>query len=598
MKEAPKRKIGMATLLTLTFGGLVALSTGVLLLVSLSNVLESTRNSLGSRLERLIEDAALQSEIFFEPMEAHARWLSREVAAGRVDPANKEQFQALLVGATSTLPQIEAVSFQYPEGHGFFYEPKLNKLQDVQWPREWQVQLNPNRSADQGGAANTGVWVLRPSVLDGTPATTFVSRVRTPEGEVGAVAVRVDLNPLSRSLASNASFRGYELVRFLLFNDRIVIGHPLLQTLGSASRPTIDDLGDPFLSELADGQRYPLNLVGDIPGVETFSLETPRGQRIFALTADQNREAGGKLTIGVHFDARTGSPELFRLVTVASIGTLLLIGSIIIAFILGRKAAAPMGQLADAALLIQENKLEEVAQLPTSSVKELSAATTAFNEMVGGLKERTKIRDLFGKYVPQDVAGLLLSDDSTAEPRNALATVLFLDIVGFSSISENMSPGDVVETMNAFFSDAVHLIEDEGGMVTQFQGDAILAVFNVPVAREKHAEAAVRAGISILKEIENQKYGGQSLRCRIGINTGPLVAGAIGAQDRLSYTVYGDAVNVAARLEQMNKEFDTQILVSGGTAELADQFAYKKIGNLPIRGRKEPVDVFTILEKT
>ena len=88
------------------------------------------------------------------------------------------------------------------------------------------------------------------------------------------------------------------------------------------------------------------------------------------------------------------------------------------------------------------------------------------------------------------------------------------------------------------------------------------------------------------------------MRCRIGINTGPLVAGAIGAQDRLSYTVYGDAVNVAARLEQMNKEFDTQILVSGGTAELADQFTYKKIGNLPIRGRKEPVDVFTVLEKT
>ena len=265
-------------------------------------------------------------------------------------------------------------------------------------------------------------------------------------------------------------------------------------------------------------------------------------------------------------------------------------------FSLGRRAAAPMKQLADAAQLVQNNKLDEVAPLPVSSVKELAAATTAFNEMVDGLKERVKIRDLFGKYVPQNVATLLLTDDTTAEPKNAEATILFLDIEGFSTISEKLSPAEVVATMNAFFSEAVELIEEEGGMVTQFQGDAILAVFNVPVPQENHAAAAVRAGLSIINQIKQNKYAGQTLNCRIGINTGPLVAGAIGAQDRLSYTVYGDAVNVAARLEQMNKEYDTRILLTQATADLVKDHQFKQIGKLPIRGRRTPADVYTIAD--
>ena len=144
-----------------------------------------------------------------------------------------------------------------------------------------------------------------------------------------------------------------------------------------------------------------------------------------------------------------------------------------------------------------------------------------------------------------------------------------------------------------FSSDAVRLIEDEGGMVTQFQGDAIVAVFNVPIEREDHALRATRTALAIIRTIAEKDYAGQTLSCRIGINTGPLVAGAIGAEDRLSYTVYGDAVNVAARLEQMNKEFGTQILLSAATVELIEGYAFKEMGSLPIRGRDAPVDVFT-----
>jgi class 3 adenylate cyclase len=148
--------------------------------------------------------------------------------------------------------------------------------------------------------------------------------------------------------------------------------------------------------------------------------------------------------------------------------------------------------------------------------------------------------------------------------------------------------------MNAFFSDAVDIIEAEEGMVTQFQGDAILAVFNVPIPKEDHAAAAVRSAQKIFDKISKTEYEKQALNCRIGINTGPLVSGAIGAEDRLSYTVYGDAVNVAARLEQMNKEYGTSILLAEATVELVEGIEFERIGSVPIRGRETEVEVFTL----
>ena len=588
-----KRRIGIATVLTAAFGGLIAITTGALLFLSLNNTLESTRNNLGLKLENLINDAAQQSQAFYQPVEAQANWLAQEIVAGRVDLNDQRSLKILLLGAVSTLPQIDAVTFQYPDGSGFFYDANRNTIENVEWRKAWRVRLTPKAKEGEPLPPSPGRWVLRPSVIDGKPDSTFIIRARSDEGDIGVVGVRLNLSSLSKSLASDATFRDFDLVRFLLLNDRDVIGHPLLQGFDETSRPTIAELNDPYLKQLEKGERFELRIVGDIPGVDTFALQTDHGQRIFAIMDDNSRQAGGNLKIGVHFDPQAGAAELQRLLSVAVIGVSLLLVSILIAFFLGRRAAAPMRQLANAAQLVQGNELEKVEPLPIGSVRELAAAATAFNEMVVGLRERSKIRDLFGKYVPQDVANLLLSDDNTAEPKNAEATVLFLDIVGFSSISEKLKPSQVVAVMNAFFSDVVELIEAENGMVIQFQGDAILAVFNVPLAREDHAAAAIRSSLSIVETIREKKYVGHELDCRIGINTGPLVAGAIGAKDRLSYTIYGDAVNVAARLEQMNKEYGTQVLVSGTTTELVDGYSFKVIGEVPIRGREKPVAVFT-----
>ena len=140
----------------------------------------------------------------------------------------------------------------------------------------------------------------------------------------------------------------------------------------------------------------------------------------------------------------------------------------------------------------------------------------------------------------------------------------------------------------------VDILEARGGVVTQFQGDAILATFNVPVANENHALNAVESAQAMLECVDHNEFNGERLNVRIGINTGTVVAGAIGARGRLNYTVHGDAVNLAARLESLNKEYGTRLMVSATTVSRAPDFEFSPISELNVRGQSQITKVFTI----
>ncbi len=591
----PRFRFGIATALTFAFGSLALLSTGILLFFSFANTLDSTRSVLSTRLESLINEAEQVSLGFFQPIERQAEWMAKEIVEGRINPENSLTLSQTLKGALASFPQVTGVSFQKPDGSGVFYDSGESQIHAIDWPKEWQVRLNRDDTNPQTQPPSNGVWVLRPSVLNGEPESTFIYPVRTNSGDLGVVAFRVNVATLSDRIAEDAKLGPYELVRFILFNNRIVVAHPELKGMSELGRPTVDDLKDRFVKRLDTAERIELSLINDIEGVKSFGIaDGDEVMRVFAIKEDTYRRSGGNVLIGVHFSSATATVEITRLVTVGAVGLALLLASLIGAYLLGRWAARPIKKLSEAAQLVQKNQLDKVEPLPASPVIELSSALGAFNGMVDGLRERERIRDLFGKYVPQDVADLLVADDRMAEPTDAIATVLFLDLVQFSALSEKLGPAQVVETMNSFFSQAVGIIEAERGIVTQFQGDAILAVYNIPVERADHANAALRTAKAILREIDAQTFGGHQLDCRIGINTGPVVAGAIGAEDRLSYTVYGDAVNVAARLEQMNKEHGTRVLVAEETVNQSSGIGFTKIGLLNVRGRKKSVKTFTI----
>ncbi len=242
---------------------------------------------------------------------------------------------------------------------------------------------------------------------------------------------------------------------------------------------------------------------------------------------------------------------------------------------------------------ISQGDLEHQEPVRTH-VKEVRQLAEAHNHMRNGLRERDVIRNLFGKFVPEDVAASLLQSPDGLKPQSCEATILFVDLAGFTALAERVGPEEIVDVLNAYFTKLVAIIEQHGGVVTQFQGDAILAVFNVPRPLMHHEQKCIEAALAIQAVVAEETFLGHHLKCRIGVNTGQVVAGNVGADGRMNYTVHGDAVNLAARLEQLNKEHGTGILVSEDTIRQVDSVQFRKLGSVDIRGRSVPVTVYTV----
>ena len=225
------------------------------------------------------------------------------------------------------------------------------------------------------------------------------------------------------------------------------------------------------------------------------------------------------------------------------------------------------------------------------------AITRARDLLVQSVVESTAAAEL-SRFVPSAVAAQIKASETPVEAGAGEVretTIFFSDLEGFTTLSEGMSPVDLISTLNEYFAAVTEPIVRHGGAINQYQGDAILATFNLPTAQEDHATNAVRAAIEIQHILASRTFGaGLRLVSRIGINTGVVVGGLVGAQNRLGYTVHGDDVNLAARLEALNKEHGTRIIVSGRTRELAgpERFAFEAIGTVTVRGRSRPVTIY------
>lgn len=201
--------------------------------------------------------------------------------------------------------------------------------------------------------------------------------------------------------------------------------------------------------------------------------------------------------------------------------------------------------------------------------------------------------DTLRHYVPELIAQALIASGGRLEPVEAEATIVMCDIEAFAALTDALGPRGTFDFLNLYFEALVEIVERHGGVVTQFQGDAILAAFNLPRANPDHASAALRAAIEMVRSCDANSYAGMPIRNRVGLATGRVIAGAVGAHGRLSYTVHGNAVNLAARLEMLNKEFGTRILLSGETAEHCGGFPLRKLGHAHVRGFADPVPLYT-----
>jgi class 3 adenylate cyclase/GAF domain-containing protein len=219
------------------------------------------------------------------------------------------------------------------------------------------------------------------------------------------------------------------------------------------------------------------------------------------------------------------------------------------------------------------------------------------------VKERTReledaygmLREIFGKYVPRGVAEAIVAGQGSLRPTQTLATIFYSDIQGFTSIVERMQPRRLVDMLNEYFPTLLEPIERNGGIVNQFLGDAMLVTFNIPIADPQHAQKAVRTAAEIQHVLQGRKFAGVELVTRIGIHTGMVITGNVGSGKRVHYAVYGDAVNLAARLEQLNKDYGTRVLISGATKELLNgTYELAPVGEVVVRGRTVPVKLYRL----
>ncbi|HJQ57706.1 MAG TPA: adenylate/guanylate cyclase domain-containing protein [Vineibacter sp.] len=210
--------------------------------------------------------------------------------------------------------------------------------------------------------------------------------------------------------------------------------------------------------------------------------------------------------------------------------------------------------------------------------------------------QRNHVQRLFGQYVPAQVAAALIDSGESLAPQTREASVLFADIKDFTRLSELLSPAEVIELLNRFFDQAASLVAQRGGVVVNFVGDAMVIAFNAPLPASDHAARAVEAARALLAMAAVRDFAGRRLALRIGVASGPVAAGSVGGAGRQTYTVYGDTVNLAQRLQALTKELDTDCLISDATFRAAGSAGDGAVANgtVAVRGRERPVEVFAI----
>jgi len=281
---------------------------------------------------------------------------------------------------------------------------------------------------------------------------------------------------------------------------------------------------------------------------------------------------------------------------------LVMSASLIANYFFSRSLSNPILKLTDASHQIQDGNYD--FEISSVSHDEIGDLTDSFKEMAHGLAERENIKSAFGKFVNKQIAELVMNNEIKLGGERKDVVVFFSDIRSFTSISESLAPEEVVEFLNQYMTRMVYCINKTKGVVDKYIGDAIMAVWGAPLSSGNDAFNAVNASLmmrdELLKFNRGRGNGGSPGKPRIqigcGIHCGPVLAGQIGSEDRMEYTVIGDTVNIASRIESLNKAFATDILISEETAErVKDKFRIVPMKKIKVKGKSEPLQIYAVL---
>ncbi len=268
---------------------------------------------------------------------------------------------------------------------------------------------------------------------------------------------------------------------------------------------------------------------------------------------------------------------------------------------IARGVSKPVLQLAEGARKIAEGDYEH--RVNVNQPDEMGLLAASFNHISKGLAERDQVRDLLGKVVSPAVAAELLRKDVTLGGEEREVTVLFSDVRSFTNMCEALAPQEVLGILNRYFTRMSTIVEAHGGVVDKYVGDAIMALFGAPLANADDADRAMKTALEMCEALDElnaqqQVRGHPAIKVGIGINTDVVIAGNMGSQTRLNYTVIGDGVNLASRLEGLTKtpEYATRIIISSTTlAKAKGRYQTRLLGQVAVKGKQKPTEIYALL---
>ena len=594
-------RVPITITLATAIGFLVLATAGSVFGVGVWLASKNTFDLLGAKAHQTVAADVRQIEQHLRPAEHQTRFLANRIARGEADPANREAFGRMLLGALAAVPQIEAVIFIDPQLQGFTAGRDI--VRDNVGLNVVDYSPDPVIRQSIKDVVDGPLW--GPPVWREQYGKTYLNRahpVRRDGAYIGAVVAVVSAQHLSNFISEKALDTAGN--RFILYGRDHILAHWLLQRdypdrSVENPLPQLNQFGDPILASIWQSKgRHEMAL--DFPdGTEGHMLEIFSEGYAFVY----RRLAGfgpRPMIVGAYFQADDVAKEVRRMMAALFAGIAALVVSLIAAVYLGRRIARPIVRFSAAAVRVRDLDISQVGNLPGSIFRELNDQSSAFNTMLGALR-------WFELYVPKKIVARLIR---TGEVRDTISdareiTVMFTDIAGFSAASEGMSAPEVAAFVNHHFSLIADCIEAEDGTIDKFMGDAVMAFWGAPDIQSDSAERACRAARAIAAAIHDDNMqrkaaGEPAVGIRIGIHTGMATVGNIGAPGRLNYTIIGDTVNIGQRLEQLGKEVypagtEISVLISGDTAAKLDaDIRLVAAGRHRLKGRAGEIDVFKL----
>lgn len=595
--KRPRIKPSLTTALVLGFGALIVIGMGTVQAITMWSAQKNTRELLADNARFAVVSLVRETRRRLAPVQELNEYVTRMIDSGQIDLDDRESLGETFLTAMAGTDQVSGMAFIYPDGSTVRVARSRGVLPpETAADNATNAPFMENAKARYQPFWGPPIWIKE---LNAT-AITIQTPIREGKRFRGILASVVTVNALSRFIARSGALPLADN-RFILYGRDHVLAHRFMER-GAFERqtdiplPTLDGVDDRILERLWDTENRRRLLIELDPDTKGHGAMIDDEIHIFVY-----RELEGftdrPLIVGIYAGPEDGLGLEFRRLARAGIaGLVVIVLCVAIAIFLGRRISAPIRALAAGSTSIAKLDFEHVTRLRPSRLRELDEAANAFNRMTSGLQ-------WFETYVPQQLVRRLMARDTPVESEHREITVMFTDIAGFSTLSEHMPAAETAAMLNEHFAILVDCIEAEGGTVDKYIGDSVMAFWEpdesgVNVDRAIRAARRIRA--RVIEDNTVRRHENRVAPCvRIGIHTGDAIVGNIGAPGRINYTLVGDAVNVAARLEQLSKTIgppsDAKILVSDATAVLAqDRDGLVDVGTHEIRGRDGSIGVWSL----